>query len=394
MTHSTDAKRKIIGKALAELVEQARHGGPKIRIGLMVAGSELGSGEFVTAAHMAMHADPRLQVVGIGPEPRGLGGSTVPSGMDWINTPDCETDISEAMEKALADGSIAAAVALHYPFPLGVTTIGRVLTPGRGKPMLLASSTGLSATHRPEALLRNALYGIAVAKSLGIARPSVGILNLDAAPSVHRALSKLQEKGYDISFGSSVRADGGALLRGNDLLAGAVDVCVCDTLTGNVLMKLFAAFSTGGSYEASGWGYGPSVGENWNKIVSIISRASGAPVIANALQYTAEAVRGGLCGQVAQEVASARSAGLDEVLAALAPKPECVVAETVSPPPAEPTDEEIHGVDVLDLENAVRELWKEGIYAESAMGCTGPVVKLSAAKREKAEACLRALGYL
>lgn len=393
MTHSTDAKRKIIGQALAELVEQARHGGPKIRVGLMVAGSELGSGEFVAAAHKAMQEDPRLQVVGIGPQPNTLDAGTV-SGMDWISTPDCETDISQAMETALADGSIAAAVALHYPFPLGVTTIGRVLTPGRGKSMLLASSTGLSATHRPEALLRNALYGIAVAKSLGIARPSVGILNLDAAPSVYRALNKLQEKGYDISFGSSVRADGGALLRGNDLLAGAVDVCVCDTLTGNVLMKLFAAFSTGGSYEASGWGYGPSVGENWNKIVSIISRASGAPVIANALRYTAEAVRGGLCAQVAQEVAAARAAGLDEMLAALAPKAECVVAETVSPPPAEPTDEEIHGVDVLDLENAVRELWKEGIYAESAMGCTGPVVKLAAANREKAEACLRVLGYL
>lgn len=392
MTHSTDAKRKIIGQALAELVEQARNGGPKIRVGLMMAGSELGSGEFVAAAHTAMREDACLQVVGIGPLPDSLAGA-IPASMDWISTPDCETDISAAMEKALAEGSIAGAVALHYPFPLGVTTIGRVLTPGRGKPMLLASSTGLSATHRPEALLRNALYGIAVAKSLGIARPSVGILNLDAAPSVQRALSKLQAKGYDINFGSSVRADGGALLRGNDLLAGAVDVCVCDTLTGNVLMKLFAAFSTGGSYEASGWGYGPSTGENWNKIVSIISRASGMPVIANALRYTAEAVRGGLCSHVAQEVAAAKAAGLDELLASLAPKPECA-AESVSPPPAEPTDEEIHGVDVLDLENAVRELWKEGIYAESAMGCTGPVVKLAAARREKAEACLRALGYL
>lgn len=390
MTHPSDAKRKIIGQALAELVEQARNGGPRIRVGLMVAGSELGSGEFLAAAQSAMQQDTCLQVVGIGPQP----AAALPEGMDWIVTPDCETDISAAMEKALADGSVAGAVALHYPFPLGVTTIGRVVTPGRGKPMLIASCTGLTAPHRPEAMVRNALYGIAVAKSLGIEQPSVGILNLDAAPSVHRGLAKLQEKGYPLCFGSSVRADGGALLRGNDILAGAVDVCVCDTLTGNVLMKVFAAFTTGGSYEASGWGYGPSTGENWNKVVSIVSRASGAPVIANALRFNADAVRGGLPACVSRELAAAKAAGLDDVLASLAPRPEAAVEAAVSPPPAVPTDDEIHGVDVLDLENAVRELWKEGIYAESAMGCTGPVVKLAAASREKAESCLRNLGYL
>lgn len=389
MSEHSDSKRKIIGKALAELVEQARNGGPKIRVGLMVAGSELGSGEFLVAARTAMQQDSCLQVVGIGPQTT----EALPAGMDWITTPDCEADISQAMEKALADGDIAGAVALHYPFPLGVTTIGRVMTPGRGKPMLIASSTGMSASHRPEAMLRNALYGIAVAKSLGLEQPTVGILNLDAAPSVHRALVKLHEKGYPIHFGSSVRAGGGALLRGNDMLAGAVDVCVCDTLTGNVLMKLFAAFTTGGSYEAQGWGYGPSVGEGWNRIVSIISRASGAPVIANALHYNACAVRGGLSGKVAQELAAARAAGLDELLAGLAPRQEAASA-CVCAPPAVPTDEEIHGVDVLDLESAVQHLWKEGIYAEAAMGCTGPVVKLASASCERAEALLREAGYL
>ena len=35
-------KRKLIGDALAELVEQARTGGPKIQVGLLAAGSELG----------------------------------------------------------------------------------------------------------------------------------------------------------------------------------------------------------------------------------------------------------------------------------------------------------------------------------------------------------------
>ena len=30
-----------------------------------------------------------------------------------------------------------------------------------------------------------------------------------------------------------------------------------------------------------------------------------------------------------------------------------------------------------DLEDAVKALWKAGIYAESGMGCTGPIVLLS-----------------
>ena len=96
-----------------------------------------------------------------------------------------------------------------------------------------------------------------------------------------------------------MRKDGGAILRGNDLLAGSVDVCVTDTLTGNVLMKLFSAWNTGGNYEALGWGYGPSVGEGWDRVVSIISRASGAPVIASALSMNARCVKNVLPGLAA-----------------------------------------------------------------------------------------------
>jgi betaine reductase len=66
----------------------------------------------------------------------------------------------------------------------------------------------------------------------------------------------------------------------------------------------------------------------------------------------------------------------------------------VKAPPAEPTDEELHGVDVLEIENAVKALWKAGIYAESAMGCTGPVVKLAAKNTEKGLTILKKQGYL
>jgi len=336
-----------------------------------------------------MQEDPALTVVGVGPRPAG----TLPAGMDWIEADQAGNAVAAAMEKALEEGCIQGAVALHYPFPLGVTTVGRRLAPGSGAPLFVASSTGMSAAHRQEAMLRNAVLGVAVAKALGVERPSVGVLNLDAAPQVLRALTRMQERGYALNLGQSARSDGGSLLRGNDLLRGSVDVCVTDTLTGNVLMKVVAAFTSGGLYETTGWGYGPSVGEGWDKVVSIVSRASGAPVMANALAYTAAAVRANLPALAAEELRLARAAGLDAELAGFA-KAEAAPAETVQAPPAEPTDEEIHGIDVLDLEQAVRCLWKEKINAEAAMGCTGPVVKLASAHLGKARQLLGAAGYL
>jgi betaine reductase len=379
-------KRKLVGQVLEELLEQARAGGPRVRVGVMAAGSELGPGELLRGASLAMEQDSRIQAVAIGPRVPGFDN------IEWIETPDCEADIAGAMEAALSDGRIAGAVALHYPFSLGVTTIGRVFSPARGNPVLIASCTGVSAASRGEAMLRNAIYGIAVAKALGIENPTVGILNLDGANTVQRALGGMAERGYRINFGRSMRADGGTLLRGNDLLAGSVDVCVCDTLTGNLLVKLFSAYSTGGGYEALGWGYGPSVGENCDRIISIVSRASGAPVIANALCYTAAAVRGNLVERVKIEIASARACGFDDAIASLAPGQETV--RSVSAPSREHTDSEIHGVDVLSLEAAVRELWRCGIWAESAMGCTGPVVKVSVRVLKRAEESLREAGYL
>ena len=380
--------RKLIGEALAEVVQGARSGGPRVSVGLMAMGSELGAEELVRGAALAQENFPRLEAVLIGPRVPGSGN------LAWIETPPCEEDVAAAMETALGAGRISGAVALHYPFPLGVTTMGRVVTPGRGRPMIIASSTGTSSVSRVEAMVRNAVYGIATARAMGLENPSVGILNVDGAQIAFKALNQMREKGYPITFGNSVRKDGGAVLRGNDILAGAVDVCVTDTLTGNVLMKMFSSFTTGGSYESLGWGYGPSVGEGWDKVISIISRASGAPVIAGALEYTAKVVGGNLPGKVSEEIAAARKAGLQGVLEALAPKPAAPEQQAVSQPPSEPTDEEIHGVDVLSIEEGVRSLWKEGIYAESSMGCTGPVIKVPGRLLEKAEEALRKEGYI
>lgn len=385
----SEEKRAQLARALRGIVDSARGGGPKLRIGLMAHGGELPLAEYIKGASLAMRRDARIQAVCLGPKPQA-----VPAGIEWIETEASETAISSAMETALDKGELDGAVALHYPFPVGVTTIGRAFTPARGNAMYVASTTGISAATRACAMLYNAVYGLAVARAAGIEEPTVGIINLDAAPQVLRALTRMIEKGYRAKFGESLRKDGGALLRGNDLLAGSVDVAVCDTLTGNVLAKVFSAFSTGGGYEATGWGYGPSVGDGWKKVVSIISRASGAPVIAGALAYTGEVIRGKLPEMVARELAQARAAGFDEELKGLAPKPEAGGEDVPAMPKAEPCDEEIHGIDVLDLDRAVHCLWKANIYAEGAMGCTGPVVKMAKANLEKAKELLRKDGFI
>ena len=156
---------------------------------------------------------------------------------------------------------------------------------------------------------------------------------------------------------------------------------------------MFSSFTTGGSYEATGWGYGPSCGEGWKNVVSIVSRASGTPVIANALAFTAQVIAGVLPELVAKELEAARKAGFNEEVEALTPK-AVSAEEEVKTPPSEPTDDELHGIDVLEIDNAVKVLWKEGIYAESAMGCTGPVIKMPKRHMEKAAELLKANGYL
>ena len=48
----------------------------------------------------------------------------------------------------------------------------------------------------------------------------------------------------------------------------------------------------------------------------------------------------------------------------------------------------------MDLEDAVKVLWKAGIYAESGMGCTGPIVMMSPANLAKSQELLKAAGYI
>jgi fatty acid/phospholipid biosynthesis enzyme len=136
---------------------------------------------------------------------------------------------------------------MHFPFPIGVSTVGRVVTPAKGREMFVANTTGTSSADRIEGMIKNTIYGIIAAKTCGIANPTVGILNVDGARQTEKALKELQEKGYDITFAESARADGGCVMRGNDVLQGTPDIMVTDSLTGNIMVKMLSSAATGSS---------------------------------------------------------------------------------------------------------------------------------------------------
>lgn len=372
-----DNVKAMIGEVFNEVADAILTGsfGSKVKVGLTTMGSEHGTEELVRGAELAAKKYADFEIVLIGPK--------VDTSLRVVEVAS-EDDMHKKMDELLDAGELDAAVTMHYSFPIGVSTVGRVITPGFGRELILATTTGTSSTHRVEGMVKNALYGIIAAKALGIENPTVGILNVDGARQVERALKELKERGYDIRFSESVRADGGCIMRGNDLLAAASDIMVMDTLTGNIMMKVFSAYTTGGSYESLGYGYGPGVGDGYDKIICILSRASGAPVVCEALRYAASCAKGKLKELAKDEFEKARKAGLDEILKGLTSEVKKTEAEEIKMPDKKVVTKSIAGVDILELEDAVAELAKEGIYSESGMGCTGPIILTADEDYEKA----------
>nr|MCR4804160.1 glycine reductase [Clostridia bacterium] len=346
---------------------------------------------------------PKVPVIGIAAAGYELDPQNLVDAVEFAANKGCKAviidgeDCHEKMEKMLKSGEIDGAVTSHYPFPIGVSTVGRVVTPALGKEMFIACTTGTSSTDRAEAMVKNAIYGVIAAKACGIEEPRIGILNVDDARRCERALRKLQENGYKIDFCESCRADGGVIMRGNDVLRGTPDVLTCDPLTGNLLMKMFSSFNTGGNFEASGYGYGPGIGGNYGKLILIVSRASGAPVIASAVQYASQLAQSGWLKISGEELRKAQRAGLNDILEEMRAEGKHAFekdAPKVKAPAKEAVTCDIHGVEVTDIDAAVESLWAKGIYAESGMGCTGPVVMVSDANAEKAAAVLKEKGFI
>ncbi len=352
-------------------------------VGVTTLGSEHGEEMIIKAAEEAAK-DGNFEVVLIGPKSA--------SKLKQYEAKD-EAEIAKVMEGLIDKGEINGCVTMHYNFEIGISTVGRVATPIENKPLLISTTTGTSDTDRTSAMLKNAVYGMITAKSMGIKKPTLGILNLDNARAVKRSLDTLKKNGYDFEYGKSNRADGGEIMRGNDLLSAPVDVIVTDSLTGNVLMKLFSSFNTVGKVEETGYGYGPGVGFTSSRLVNIISRASGQPVVSNAIRYCATLAEGNLI----EKINSEKKLVLTAVESALTSASEALSEETTGSfemPAKEVVTSEINGIDILDLDNAVEAILRKGVYAESGMGCTGPIVLVSPANLDKAKKILEDKQYI
>jgi glycine reductase len=378
---------KTVAKIFNDIADTLETGqyGEKIKVGITTLGSEHGISNVVKGAELAQKINSSIEVVLIGPK--------VETELTQVIVEN-EEEGYKKMEEMLDNKEISSCVTMHYSFPIGVSTVGRVITPGKGKEMFIATTTGTSSSNRVEAMVKNGIYGIISAKAMGIKNPTVGILNVDGARQVERIFKELISNGYEINLTESTRADGGCVMRGNDLLAGTPDVMVTDTLTGNILMKVFSSYTTGGSYEALGYGYGPGIGEDYNRLVLIISRASGSPVIANAISYAADLVKGKVFEIAKNEFENANKANLKEILKSLnkesAKKEE---NKFVKMPEKEVVTGTIDGIDIMELDDAVSVLWENQIYAESGMGCTGPIVMVNERNLKEAINALAKAGY-
>ena len=296
----------VIASTFMEMAQGVESGqyGRRPKIALTGMGSEHGEENSMQAAVMAAKQGVDVYYI----------GTLEAEGVTTIKVTDDEEG-HKKMEDMLKNKEIDGAVTMHFPFPIGVSTVGRVVTPAKGKEMFIANTTGTSSTDRIEGMIKNAVYGVIAAKACGIAKPTVGILNVDGARQTEKALKELQSNGYDIAFAESGRADGGCVMRGNDVLQASPDILVTDSLTGNILVKMLSSFNTGGSFEATGFGYGPGIGEGYDELVMIVSRASGAPVIANAICYAAELVRNKVSDVAKREFDAVKKCGFKEVLA-------------------------------------------------------------------------------
>jgi len=352
----------------------------KIRIGISTFGYEHNLEELISACQEISKYEDWI-------EPLIIESDKIPPGENF----------NSYLNRLIDSGEIDGGLAMHYTFTKGIASVGKIISPYNGNTLYLATTTGYSASQRIEALIRNVIAGIAVAKTGGIIEPKVGLLNLEGAARAKRALLELIDKGYFFIFSASLRKNQGDLLRGNDLLSGEFDVVVTDSLNGNILVKILSAYTTGGKKEILGYGYGPGVGEGVQRIVNIISRASGKTVITNAIKFTAEMVRGDLIYIYKKEIEKAYKCGLEGII-----EKYCISTSSNTTsnnlenklPIKRVLDEEIEGVDIMEIENAVDCLLKNSIYAASGMGCTGAIIMLNNKDKEKAIDILKKEGFL
>ena len=130
---------KTIARTFLEMAEGLEHGsyGTRPRIALTGMGSEHGEENAMAAARMAAARGVDVYYIGT---LEAEGVTTVPVAND--------EEGHKKMEELVEKGEVDGAVTMHFPFPIGVSTVGRAVTPARGREMFVATTTGISSSDR------------------------------------------------------------------------------------------------------------------------------------------------------------------------------------------------------------------------------------------------------
>ena len=128
---------RMIADTFMEMAQGLETGsfGKRPKVALTGMGSEHGEENAMKAALMA--AKDGVDVYYI--------GSLEAEGVTTVKVADDEEG-HKKMEEMLANGEVDGAVTMHFPFPIGVSTVGRVVTPAKGREMFVANTTGTSNT--------------------------------------------------------------------------------------------------------------------------------------------------------------------------------------------------------------------------------------------------------
>lgn len=147
---------------------------------------------------------------------------------------------AQAFFSAGSTGACMAAATLIVGRSAGVSrpAIAAVI-PAPARPVVLLD-VGANADCKPENLLQFAHMGAAYARTmLGVAQPSVGLLNIGEEPSKGSALAQAAHE----LLAEQVPGFAGNV-EGRDVPRGSTDVVVTDGFTGNVALKLMEGLSS------------------------------------------------------------------------------------------------------------------------------------------------------
>ena len=139
---------QTIAKTFLQMAEGLESGsfGVKPKIALTGMGSEHGEKNAMEAALMAAKKGVDVYYI----------GTLEAEGVTTVKVND-EDEGHKKMEEMVESGEVDGAVTMHFPFPIGVSTVGKVVTPAKGREMFVATTTGTSSADRIEGMIAKAM---------------------------------------------------------------------------------------------------------------------------------------------------------------------------------------------------------------------------------------------